>query len=185
MKFWRSSGVALALLAGVVGANATTYTLTFTGATYEFNPVPDGQTEAVQEFGGTLTLETVGPITSPLTTAGASCSLSGPASAFLSCGDAHEFDPNGSSTGYNFVGFQYGETQGTSGGTGYLWFAPGSFTTEGVHTIYTGVITDGSINYGNFASAGTLMVSGVPEPSTVFMLLAGLGVVGGWARRRT
>lgn len=184
MKFWQSSGVALALLAGVFGANATTYTMTFSGATYNFDTMPQDMTEADLAFDGTLTLKTVGPITSPLTAAGSSCSLSGPASAFLSCGDAHVFDPNGYNTGYNFLGFQYGETEGSSGGSGFLWFAPGSFTTEGEHQIYTGPITDGNTSYGNFASAGTLVVSGVPEPSAVLMLLAGLGAVGGLARRR-
>lgn len=184
MKLWRSSAAALLLLAGAVGANATSYTITFTGATYDFDPVPEGMDGPTQMFGGSLTLETAGPITSPLTTAGTSCSLNGPASAYLSCGGAHEFDPNGYNTGLNFVGFEYGETEGTQGGSGFLWFAPGSFTTEGVHDIYTGSISDGTSAYGNFASAGTLVVSGVPEPSAMLMLLAGLGVVAAMGRRR-
>ena len=184
MKLWQSSGVALALLAGVVSANAVTYTLTFSGASWDSGSPPVGTPDAMLEFGGILTLETTGPITSQLTTAGDSCGLDGAAAPFLSCGGAHVFDPNGYNTGFNFLGFQYGETGGPSGGTGFLWFAPGSFTTEGAHQIYTGTITNGSGSYGNFASAGTLMVSGVPEPSAVLMLLAGLGVVGGLARRR-
>ena len=37
MKLWQSSGVALALLAGVVSANAVTYTLTFSGASWDLS----------------------------------------------------------------------------------------------------------------------------------------------------
>ncbi len=179
MKLWQTSGVALALLSGAVAAQATTYTITFSGASEYF------QADAASlEFGGTLVLETAGPITTALTTAGTSCSLSGPAAAFLSCGDSHVFDPNGYDTGFNFLGFNYLDNATSGNSNGFLWFEPGSFTTAGLHQIYTGAISNAGGSYGNFASAGTLMVSGVPEPSAVLLLLAGLGVVGWMARRR-
>ena len=159
-------------------ANAVTYSVEFSGASWI-----DSNGDS-QPYGGQFVVETASPITSAADFPTVSCALTGDGSVFLACGARQQFDPNGFNTGKNFIGVNLNNVDGSGGLTGFLWFDPGSFTTAGRHPIFTGVITDGVVYYGNFASDGTLTVSNVPEPATLLLMLAGLGGLAAAARRR-
>lgn len=184
----RVVGSATILLAALAAgsAHAVTYTLNFSGASiYNDNGTPEVfDDDTTIPYDGSMAFSTLVPIAAATSVVASSCSLSGPGAAILGCSATHAVDPNGYSTGYNLISFGTTNLDNSGSGTGFLWFAPGSFSTEGVHALYTGTITDGVTFYGNFASAGTLTVSGVPEPGTYVLLLAGIGLVKFAVKRR-
>lgn len=62
-------------------------------------------------------------------------------------------------------------------------FSRGVFTLSAGNHVLTGALLDGGV-FGSTTGALKLEVSAVPEPATVFSLLAGLGLIGATLRRR-
>ena len=81
---------------------------------------------------------------------------------------------------------------GVSGGTAFAdnlhhdLGAPGYNAPGGTNTAYSAYVQDNAIGaqYTNYAYRVTDIAAPVPEPETYAMLLAGLGLMGGIARRR-
>lgn len=126
------------------------------------------------------------------------------------CQATQQFDPNGFGTGHSFISAQYewdwAEFNTGGGGGAFFFFDPGAFLANGTYAaIQTTLEGDpwgsnddgGEIGvmdvpapglYGS-AGEGTLIVAGigvatVPEPSTWFLMVAGLGMMIPLARRR-
>lgn len=167
---------------------AVVYTVEFSGVEL----YDTSGNDLMEVFGGTFTIDTA----SPITTAGlfpiSSGSLDANAAVYYHLDSVQEFDPNGFGTGLSFVGVRTVNNDMSGGGTGFLFFASGSFLADGVYNAEVGTITDGMGNfYGNFARSATLTVRGVnsgstvPEPTSLALAgFAGIGMAVGAIRRR-
>lgn len=124
------------------------------------------------------------------------------------CQATQQFNPNGFGTGHSFISAQYDwdwDAFDMSGGGGaFFFFAPGAFLANGTYAaIQTtlegdpydngggeiGVMAEPTPGLYGSAGEGTLVVDGigvstVPEPSTWFLMAAGLGMMIPLARRR-
>ncbi len=174
---------------------------------YEFSGLFNNGQQTVS-----FTLERAEPIVGPVSATPAACSIT-PAVLFgetFACAST-SFSTDGFGTGFTLVDFGY--TTDGGGGGAFYWFDPGALTAPGTYTTYTGEISAPNPNfvapdapcegldewecndlrqernfYGN-AGTATLTVRQadvveVPEPSSVALMLAGLGVLGVAARRR-
>ena len=126
------------------------------------------------------------------------------------CQATQQFNPNGFGTGHSFISAQYdwdwAEFNTGGGGGAFFFFDPGAFLANGTYAAirttlegdpWGGDDDGGEIGvmdvpapglYGS-AGDGTLIVAGintstVPEPSTWFLMVAGLGMMIPLARRR-
>ena len=141
--------------------------------TYQFFADSAFDTSGLSGISGSFTYVANGFISADLSVpvAGLSaCTVTATPSAV--CGDM-AFAPG--AYGYDQVSF--GIPTSPSSGVGILYyFSRGAFAAPGSYH------TDDAV-FGS-AQAGRLLVSAVPEPQSAAMLLAGLGLVGGWALRR-
>lgn len=169
----------IALFLAPLAARAVTYTVTFDQTRF----VDEYGNEPV--FGGMFVVRTESPIVSEVELPTVSCALNGAPSRY-GCYPNQYFAPTETHTGFAMVGVQLWMAPYETPFRGFLWFEAGAFETEGVHAIYTGLVTDGTEEYENFASIGTLQVSlaPVPEAAGAATMLAGLAVLAGALRRR-
>lgn len=177
-RMTRTAALVAGLMTFAAAAQAVTYTLDIV---VDYDPS--------DAFTAHLVVDTPDFVTSVASLAPTSCTIAGANPYGYVCGNSFTFDPVGDlgsgATGQTFLGFRYGDPASPDSSTGFLWFDTGAFSTPGTYALFQGVIQDPQGGYyGNFASSGTLVVSGVPEPGSVALLLAGAGVAGWVVRRR-